>query len=549
MTHKFQNLPCPSLVDHLTVEAWVRTDEDRPEALQALVSKWTPLDSFGAFEAFDASRTGGLNATGYFGAVFDGRYVYFVPEKYANQENHAVVLRYDTHGDFHDPRSYAAQDASRTSGLATVGYYGAAFDGHFVYFIPRQLDSQRQHSHLLRLDTRREFQDPAAWDAFDIGPKQSSQSAAFDGRYLYLCPGYTSEPGRSGSSSLVIRHDTRGDFKDPAGYRTFDVSGIGGLGGGCFDGGAFDGQYVYFVPLQNSVVLRFDSRESFDDAASWQAFDARKVGLGMCVGAVFDGRFLYFVPYSNPVAVRYDTRGDFLDARSWEKFNVDGTEGLRTNGFDGGFFDGRYVTFVPFVYPDEKGGYVFHCNFLRYDTQAAFQDASGWSAHDASRASGLRSVGYNGGAFDGRFFYAAPWRRAPDPGSDLWGVHGTILRYDTLGTRGSFSLRYCDYGHNGGLCAAVCGPSFLVNTYRGVLSVAAHQALRPGRHHLKGVYNTRTIELFVDGERVGSRSGSGRIQENSEPVSVGQIHGGLGHFRGVIEDVRISAQAADQARP
>ena len=42
--------------------------------------------------------------------------------------------------------------------------------------------------------------------------------------------------------------------------------------------------------------------------------------------------------------------------------------------------------------------------------------------------------------------------------------HGKILRYDTLGTNGAFSLRYCDYGHNGGLCAAVPGPSFLVNT-------------------------------------------------------------------------------------
>lgn len=83
--------------DQITVEAWVTSDSWRSEALAALVSKWKPADSFGPFDAFDAGNTDGLNSTGYFGAVFDGRYVYFSPEQHNSLEQHAVVLRYDTH--------------------------------------------------------------------------------------------------------------------------------------------------------------------------------------------------------------------------------------------------------------------------------------------------------------------------------------------------------------------------------------------------------------------------------------------------------------------
>ena len=397
----------------------------------------------------------------------------------------------------------------------------------------------------MRYDTRIEFSQSAAWDAFDVGEHHSSQSAAFDGRFIYFCPGYRGNPEREDrNSAQVIRYDTQAEFSDRASYATYDVSGLGGLSPSCFDGGGFDGRYVYFVPLQGGVVVRCDVQGDFQDAVSWQAFDAKQVGMGMCVGVVFDGQYLYFVPYMNSVVVRYDTTRDFTDLGGWTAYNADYTGGLRTNGNDGGFFDGRYVYFVPFVYPGEAGT-IFHANYLRYDTQGRFSDPVSWQGYDASNASGLYAVGYNAGAFDGRYFYAAPWRHGPGRGPGMAGVHGTILRYDTLGTSGSFSLRYCDYGHNGGLNASVPGPSFLVNTENGVLSVAAHRPLRPGRHQLAGVYDGSTIKLFIDGELAAARSGSGKIQTNNEPVCVGRIHDGLGEFRGVIEDVRISNVAQD----
>jgi hypothetical protein len=122
-------------------------------------------------------------------------------------------------------------------------------------------------------------------------------------------------------------------------------------------------------------------------------------------------------------------------------------------------------------------------------------------------------------------------------------MHGRILRYDTLGANGSFSLRYCDYGHNGGLCAAVPGPSFIINTVKGPLSIAAHRVLQPGWHHIAGVYNGRTIKLFIDGLLVGERAGSGVIHTNDVDVAIGRIQDGVGCLHGVIDQVMISSTA------
>jgi hypothetical protein len=528
----------------ITVEAWVSSDSWRSEALASLVSKWKPRDSFGPFAAFDAGRTDGLNSTGYFGAVFDGRYVYFSPEQHNSLEQHAVVLRYDTQGDFADAESYSAYDAQRTCGMLTKGFYGGVFDGQYVYFVPRQCDAE-YHSRLLRHDPRLDFHDPAAWDAFDMGEAHSQQSAAFDGRFIYFCPGFSGDTATEDTlSSQVIRHDTHGDFNDPVAYTSVDISRFLGPRAACFDGGAFDGRYAYFVPLTTGMVVRCDSLGGFADRSSWQAFDARDVGMGMCVGAVFDGRFMYFVAYKGSDMVRFDTAGDFADRDSWESHDVAMTDGLDTGGFDGGYFDGRYVHFVPFVAESADGVKSIHANYLRYDTQGPFRRRESWQSADASHASGLYSVGYNGGAFDGRFFYAAPWRdnaNRGQPGNA--GVHGRVLRHDTLGTDGSFSLRYCDCGHSGGLCAAMPGPTFLINTERGALSAAAHQDIAPGRHHLAGVYDGRQIRLYVDGALVAERDGTGKIQSNRVPIVIGGIQGGEGRFPGSVLRARISSVA------
>jgi len=541
-SHKVNNA---SLSSALTVEAWINSDAAPAETTQALVSIWKPREKFEGFSAYDVGHTDGLISQGYFGACFDGRYVYFSPEHTEDLATHAVVLRYDTHGDFKDPRSYAAYDAKHTGGLDTRGYYGAGFDGRYVYFVPRQHDMAEYHTYILRLDTRGDFKSPASWDAFDIGPKHSSQSCAFDGRYLYLMPGYEG-PVRTEAnlSPNVIRYDTTAPFKDRKSYEQVDISTFLGKTAVCFDGAAFDGRYVFLSPLSGDPV-RFDTQGKFADAKSWSRIDGKQVGVGMTVGVVFDGKWVYYCAYAHGVVSRVDVTKPFDDPKSWQWRDVDLTEGHRTAGFDGGFFDGRYVTFVPFVYGGGKYGenYTLHGNHVRYDTLAPFESETSWQAFDAYVTEGLRTVGQNGGAFDGRYFYAAPWRSLVGRKAGQIGVNGRVLRYDSTGNDATFSLRACDLGHNGGLGAALRGPAFLINTTSGPRSVAANKLLSPGKHHVVGSYDGAQLKLFIDGQLVNSCAASGKLQGNAVPVTVGALPGGSAPFPGTVEKVEIRAEA------
>ena len=524
-----------------TVEAWVSSTRAGAEALQPLVSQWRPLAA-PRWSAYDASATDGLICAGYYGAVFDGRHVYGCPIRSHRARNsvHGHVLRCDTHADFHDPTAWEAYDAGATDGLHTVCYYGAAFDGRHVIFAPRD-DSTGYHSRVLRYDTQGPFKEPDAWSAYDAALPHSAQGAAFDGRHVYFCPGYEStaeQPlNENQLSGTVLRLDTAAGFGDAASYRRFDTKVLDPQAA-CFDGGAFDGRYVYFVPLLHGVVVRHDTQGAFDDSSSWEAFDAKPRGLGMNVGAVFDGRWLYFCAYGHSSMVRYDTRRPFTDGNSWERWDAAGTGGLDTGGFDGGFFDGRYVHFCPWTRQAAPGTSMYHCNFLRFDTTRSFDDAGAWTAYDAGHTDGLLSLGYNAGAFDGRSFYGAPLY----DGEGGEAFHGRVLRCDTVGDDGAFSLRYCDYGHNGGLCAAVPGPSFLVNTESGVRSIATHRPLSPGRHHLVGVYSDDRLQLWIDGTLAAERQASGRLLAPDVPLTTGQLSGGGARFEGTIERARTQSR-------
>ena len=161
--------------------------------MQPLVSQWQPRAAFAAFAAYDAGHTDGLATQGYFGAVFDGRYAYFCPIRDQQERTsvHGRVLRLDTQADFKDPDAWAAYDASYTDGLHTAGFYGGAFDGRYVYFNPRD-DGTIHHSRLLRYDTQADFKDPRRLGCLRrLSSPTRDRALAFDGHYLYFCPGYT----------------------------------------------------------------------------------------------------------------------------------------------------------------------------------------------------------------------------------------------------------------------------------------------------------------------------------------------------------------------
>jgi hypothetical protein len=70
------------------------------------------------------------NAKGFLGGSFDGRYISLVPGAYDG-----VVARYDTRATFTAAASWTTFGITSVNANAT-GFYGAAFDGRYLYFVP-----------------------------------------------------------------------------------------------------------------------------------------------------------------------------------------------------------------------------------------------------------------------------------------------------------------------------------------------------------------------------------------------------------------------------
>ena len=394
-----------------------------------------PFKNKANWEAFDASKIGGLNAVGYFGASFDTKYVYYVPCNDKQSSFHGVVLRYNTKAPFSSASSWQAYDAGKTDGLTTVGYAGAIFDGRYIYFIPF-VDGKARHGKVLRYDTKADFTKAAAWSAYDAGMvgglgTKGFVGASLHGQYIYLVPfGYT--PIAHGR---VLRYDTKADFKTASSWSAYDAGSTDGLNTKGYYGVARDARYIYFSPFHDGTsfhgrVLRHDTQGDFSKSSSWAAYDASKTDGMSTIGykwGRYDGRYVYFVPFRDTQnrhgrVLRYDTQGDFKKAGSWAAYDAGKTDGLDTKAYVGAIYDKRYVYFIP--YSGENNS--FHARALRYDTKADFKKSSSWSAFDASSIGGMVTKGYKGGAFDGRYVYYVPYNNGAK-------FSGIALRFDTTG--------------------------------------------------------------------------------------------------------------------
>jgi len=397
----------------------------------------TPDDRFTDsenWEAFDAGNIGGLQTKGYFGAAFDGRFVYYVPCRTA--DFHGNVLRYDTQGDFKNTASWESYDASGTDSLDMVGFAGAVFDGRYVYYIPFS-DANFRHARVLRYDTEGDFDAAGSWDAYDAGMTggigtKGYNGAVYDGRYIYLTPfGY--EPM---AHARALRYDTQADFKTAGSWSVYDAWPTDGLDTRGYYGSAFDGRYVYYTAFHNGSafhgrMLRYDTQGDFDAMGSWDAFDANNTDGLVTVGykgAIYDGRYIYYVPFRDGEfrhgrVLRYDTQGAFDAAGSWDAFDAGNTDGLDTRGFVGAERDDRYIYFIPYSGDNNQ----YHGRALRYDTQGAFDNAESWTGFDVNGIDGLACKGYKYGTSDGRYLYFAPYNSGV-------AFSGIALRYDTLGS-------------------------------------------------------------------------------------------------------------------
>jgi hypothetical protein len=395
----------------------------------------------------------------YWGGAFDGRWVYYAPS--ADNANSAVnvpLLRFDTRksgGPFTNSANWEIFNI-RSVDSRTKGFGGAVFDGRYVYYVP-QLDSTDNRTGLVvRFDTRAPSFDycqsvdpqspPCAIDRVDLemlfpdaGPGTGGQPGlvGFYGgvydpvhKYVYFVPGL-------GGSHWAARLDTtKPDWKKADAWEVFDtllVNPTDSTRG--YVGGVFDGQYVYFIPYARNLAvhgysIRHDTTKPFTSPSSWEEADttlADPNALGFMVGG-FDGRHVYYVPNSDLSGpsgrvTRYDTssnnfKGAGTPPAGWEVMNLAQPDADVT-GFDGGqfdprgyvgsAFDGRYMYFVPF----DHGGP--HGLVAQYDTQAPFDKFSSWRFFDTQRLApadggSVGAAAFSGAVFDGKYVYFIPNR-------------------------------------------------------------------------------------------------------------------------------------------
>jgi len=127
-------------------------------------------------------------AAGFSGATFDGRYVYFAPRSGEAGSFFTVVARFDTQGTFADVSAWSAFDTSPLNPDPSVyawEYDGAVFDGRYVTFVPTN------GSRLLRYDTESEFLATTSWTSVDVvsvAPASYGDfaGAVFDGQRIYF---------------------------------------------------------------------------------------------------------------------------------------------------------------------------------------------------------------------------------------------------------------------------------------------------------------------------------------------------------------------------
>ena len=227
---------------------------------------------------------------------------------------------------------------------------------------------------------------------------------------------------------------TYNDVQDATQWQTFVLTGIAGLSAG-YQGGTFDGRYVYFSPSTSGGVLRYDTTASFVNRASWLTFNVTTAypnAIQYAGGAIFAAGHVQFVPYSNATTeygftVAYDTAGAFDDAASWTPMSL-ATANAGAAGYVGSAFDGQYVYYAPFhrgTVPTLSAG-VYHGLVARYDSTATFGDATAWTFYNAATGDPA-SLGFYGAVFANGYVYFVPYRKADGT------ANGTATRYNTAG--------------------------------------------------------------------------------------------------------------------
>ena len=164
--------------------------------------------------------------SGMAGALYVSPYVLFVPSA------SGVIARYDTQAAFNVARSPGRRTICRK--VATSVPYGFAVGGagrrrRSVLLAPNFNDPSATYDgdrlHVLD-DERDAYASAASWSSFDTttlpGQPQGFFGAAFDGRWVYFAPQLSSASGSPAFSGVMARYDTTAAFTTAASWQSAD---------------------------------------------------------------------------------------------------------------------------------------------------------------------------------------------------------------------------------------------------------------------------------------------------------------------------------------
>ena len=552
-----------------TIEMWVNANNLKKPS-QTLISKWEPgsgsfnQNASNSWEAMVMNDTLNPSFKGYGTAVFDGRYVYFVPRSTSGEAAGGNVVRYDTTGSFTNNASNSWQSFNtETLNSNFKSYWGGAFDGRYVYLI--------EYNTIVRYDTTGSFTANAtdtssgtsSWQAIKPSSLNSAfagySAGVFDGRYMYFVP------YGGGTNANALRYDTTGNFTHNV-SNSWEVLNTNSLNPPAMGhwGGAFDGRYVYFVPFWNGTfhgkVVRYDTTGSFTQniSNSWQVMDMATLNQEFrgYMGAVFDGKYVYFVPNEkigsfHGNVVRYDTTGSFAANAtdtitghpSWQTMNMSLVNAVYSlvqypqyAGYSGAIFDGRYIYFVPQEHTTER-----HGNVMRYDTQGNFtHNTNGsWQVMNVESMNS-NYLSYLGGTFDGRHVYLVPFG-TPDGTDD----GGSVLRYDSGGANSSYALLLSSQSEQG-FSNSAAGLTAKFATSTGAVSLSTNTQLTAGWHHVAATYDGVNLTLYLDGTLKNSKNASGTVQASTADLIIG-AENSASLFNGTVDELAIYNRALSLA--
>lgn len=144
---------------------------------------FTTASSYSIFN----TTTVNTNSKGFSGGVFDGRYIYLIP--YNNGSPFGQITRYDTTLSFTTAASYSVFDTA-TVNTNSKGFMGGVFDGRYIYLIPN--NNSVAFGQITRYDTTLSFTSSTSYNFFDTATVNVNSigfnGGVYDGKFLYLIP-------------------------------------------------------------------------------------------------------------------------------------------------------------------------------------------------------------------------------------------------------------------------------------------------------------------------------------------------------------------------